>query len=227
MERRRKRLTPNQSEYQKELRRINRFIKRAEGRGYRFDKGIIPEMPTRVTKKQLDKVKELKPDVLYGSSTYLDTDTGNVVTGTEGRKIERRRAAIKASKTRRYNEKGGVGNDYNPPHASDIVLDNLLNMIERWEPLPLWSSKFAEIKREDKDILHRILQGAIDKDGRNVVAARVEAQAERVMDLAEDILYGGSGKDKDMGVNVKMIQIAEIIRNGPITPDEQEEIMEE
>lgn len=221
-----KKLTPNKAEYKKELRRINRFIKASEARGYRFDKSVIPEMPARVTKKHLDKIKELKPGVLYGSSTYLDTDTGKIVTGTEGRKIERSRAAIKAAITRAQKARQSTGSEYKPPRASTVVLDNLLDMIERWESLPDWSSRFAEIKREDKDILHRILQGAIDKDGRDVVASRVEAQAEKVMELAENILYGGSGNDKNYGINVKMIQIAEIIRNGPITPEEQEEIME-
>lgn len=221
-----KKLTPNQAEFKKELRRINRFIKAAEARGFRFDKAIIPEMPTRVTKKRLDKIKELTPDVLYESSTYLDPSTGKVVTGAEGRKIERRRAAIKGATRRAQKARTGPAREYKPPHASTVVLDNLLDMIEKWEPLSLWSRGFAEIKRQDKDILHRILQGAIDKDGRDTVAARVEAQAERVMDLAHDILYGGSGKDKDYGINVKMIQIAEIIRNGALTPEDQEEIME-
>lgn len=94
-------LTKNQQLWKKETKRINEFIKRAEKRGYRFEKNIIPNMPKRVTKKQLDILKNLNKNTLYKYAEYLDDDTGKIVSGEEGRHIERSQAAKKAWDTRK------------------------------------------------------------------------------------------------------------------------------
>ena len=49
--------TPNQQAYQKEINRINRFIKNASNRGFIFDREkiseLIPEKGSRITKRKL------------------------------------------------------------------------------------------------------------------------------------------------------------------------------
>lgn len=97
----RSKLTKNQQLWKKETTRIERFIKRAEKRGYKFEKNIIPNMPKRVTKKQLDILKNLNKNTLYAYSEYLDDYSGKIVSGEEGRKIERSLAAQKAWDTRK------------------------------------------------------------------------------------------------------------------------------
>lgn len=94
-------LTKNQQLWEKETKRINEFIKRAEKRGYRFEKNIIPNTPKRITKKQLDILKNLNKNTLYKYAEFLDDDTGKIVSGIEGRHIERSRAAKKAWDTRK------------------------------------------------------------------------------------------------------------------------------
>lgn len=76
-------------------------MKRAEKRGYLFNYDL-PERPTRVTKKQLDLIRSVRPDTLYASADYIaDYETGEVISGLEGRRLERHRAAVKAAETRR------------------------------------------------------------------------------------------------------------------------------
>lgn len=101
----RKKLTKNQLEFKKQQARIKRFIKRAEKRGYEFDKNVIPQMPKRVTQKALKTITNIKPNDLYKQAEYVDRSTGEYLTGTEGRKIERAIATEKARVTRQKKKK--------------------------------------------------------------------------------------------------------------------------
>lgn len=89
-----------EQQYNKELRRIKQFIKRAEKRGYRFDSDIIPDRPKRITKASVSRLKKITPTTLYKKSTAL-SEEGKVVSGTERRVQERKISAQKAVQTRR------------------------------------------------------------------------------------------------------------------------------
>lgn len=102
----RQNLTVNQQAWNKEINRIKRFIRRAEKRGYIFN-FEIPERPSRVTKKQLNLIKAITPNVLYSKADYIaDYDTGEVIPGLEGRALERHQSALKAARTRRARRTG-------------------------------------------------------------------------------------------------------------------------
>lgn len=101
MTKKKKKLTPNQIEYNKQVRRIKQFIYRAEKRGFVFEQNIIPEKPKRVTKKAIQRLKELKPDVLYSKAEYVSRETGELISGQTGRQIERKQAAQKSAQTRK------------------------------------------------------------------------------------------------------------------------------
>lgn len=101
--------TVNQIAFAKEVKRIKSFVKRAEKRGYIFDKNAIETLttkPTRITKKALQELKESTTSVrLYAKAQYIkavDKENGNavLVSGIEGRKIERERASAKAQSTK-------------------------------------------------------------------------------------------------------------------------------
>ena len=96
-----KNITPNQQEWEKELKRLNQLIKRAEKRGYIFDENIIPKTPKRITKKKLSEIKEIKADALYNTAKYFDKETGQTISGLEGRRIERRKSAQKSAQTKK------------------------------------------------------------------------------------------------------------------------------
>ena len=88
--------------YNKELRRIKQYIRRAEKRGYQFKDNVIPERPNRITKASVKKLKKIRPETLYKKSVYGGKATfGEIVKGTEGRKAERKLASQRASETRK------------------------------------------------------------------------------------------------------------------------------
>lgn len=93
-----------QQEYKKERNRIQRFIKRAEKRGYIFEDNILPKIPNRITKSSVARLKKLKPDTIYRKALFGGEATqGEIVTGLEGRKAERSQRAKKAQQTRKVN----------------------------------------------------------------------------------------------------------------------------
>lgn len=81
-------------EWSKERRRIRRFLTSAERRGFEFDY-TLPDRPTQITQVDVDNLKSITPQSLYQRAVYVDQDTGEVISGTAGRTLERQRAARK------------------------------------------------------------------------------------------------------------------------------------
>ena len=91
-------MTKNQELWNKEIRRIKQFIRRATKRGYLIDIAI-PEWPKSVTRKSIRELQFYTPQKIYEMSEYI-TGTGEVVSCITGRKIERIEASRKAALTR-------------------------------------------------------------------------------------------------------------------------------
>ena len=127
-----KKQTPLQLEYKKQLKRLKQAISRAEKRGYSFPEDIIPKKPKRITRKTVERLKKIKTTDLYEKAEKLDIETGELIPGIEARKLEKSEAAKKVAKTRkekRYNADKGESEYYEPqyeafPSAADIVISN-------------------------------------------------------------------------------------------------------
>ena len=61
----RRKKTENQKAFQKERRRLLQAVRRGKKQGYIFPEDVVPSIPKRVTKKQLEKIKAIKPRDLY------------------------------------------------------------------------------------------------------------------------------------------------------------------
>lgn len=365
MARKRSKLTPLQTEYKKQQERINRFIKRAEKRGYTFQEGIVPEMPKRVTRKALEEIKRINAPKLYAKSEYYrpayESDYGYHydelrLSGKERRKLERKASARKGQETRairklineedftrseafdlyhhrffdyknkddindykneltqmRYNSadytedweeqheqpviqitppevtspykkslieqredlkkqlaevekqikdqtgltdredlvewsekhnpfykqlKEQIDKDAKEAHESykqrrkqykemreeiqkmeDGVLKYIEKMIAEWEGVPGWTPYWERVKQKDKNLLHSMLQGAINSEGRTEVARRLQENADRVIELASFICYGSGGKESSgrNDLNMAFAEFSSIIMGRPLT----------
>lgn len=220
-----KKITPNQKQWEKEIRRLKQFIRRAEKRGFTWAKNVIPEKPARITKKAIARLQELTPEKLYKRARYTDT-TGKNIAGEEGRKLERSIAGKRGAATR---AKKGIKRS--PIKIKTIrvadgigrVLEVDRDMIRTWAPRSWWTPFFTELKRNDKNILENILEGAIRLEGEEVVAARMEEHAEEVIALADDILYGSGGKEaRDMQNNFS--RFTSIVYGRPLTEQESKDL---
>lgn len=105
--------TKNQLAWEKEVKRTKALIRRAEKRGYVFDKkaiSAVTQKPKRISQKALSNLRETtKAKNIYEYAAYIkgvDAESGTViiVSGKEGRKIERQRAAQKGVITKAQNK---------------------------------------------------------------------------------------------------------------------------
>lgn len=208
-----KRRTPNQIAWDKEQKRIKRFIREATKRGFDFSDFVIPKKPKRVTKKQIELIRSIKPDFLYSKATYK-AEKG-IISGLEGRKLERRIAYSKRfSGTRNVS---GI-----PPTDIDDVLTQVEKIIDNYDGNRQWGEYMAARKNRDHQILKRIFFGALARDGRRAVAKRLQANANRVIDIVNQALYASDQNT----INFAMAAFARILKNEALTMQEAIEIQD-
>lgn len=100
-------LSDVQKQYSKERRRIQRQIRRMENRAYDVP-NLLPNVPKRITKASVNRLKKITTEYLYSRSRYIDTETGEILTGEQGRKKERKEAAQRAAQTRKERKRESV-----------------------------------------------------------------------------------------------------------------------
>ena len=131
-----KKLTKNRQEFNKQVKRIKRFIKSAEKRGYVFPDYTIPSPGKTVRKRDIEKLKRITPKSLYETAIYTkyaDPKTGEALTGSQGRSIERSLAAKKAAQTRKRSAPVSP-EEYQPylPKESSIVLNRFESILDKY-----------------------------------------------------------------------------------------------
>ena len=140
-------LTKNQIAFKKQVTRIKNFIRRATKRGYEFSDNVIPSMPKRVTKKSIEKIKNIKPKDLYSKASYLDKSTGEMVSGSIGRKIERNLSKQKAKETiKNNNNKRHSNNINNYITYETVILGNFYRYIKSFTSYKIRDGLFGMIK---------------------------------------------------------------------------------
>lgn len=140
-------LTKNQIAFKKQVTRIKNFIRRATKRGYEFSDNVIPTMPKRVTNKSIEKIKNIKPKDLYSKASYLDKSTGEIVSGSTGRKIERNLSTQKAKETRKNNNnKRHSNNNKNYITYETVIMKNFYEYIKSFTSNKIRDSLFGMIK---------------------------------------------------------------------------------
>ena len=140
-------LTKNQIAFKKQVTRIKNFIRRATKRGYEFSDNVIPTMPKRVTKKSIEKIKNIKPKDLYSKASYLDKSTGEIVSGSTGRKIERNLSTQKAKEIRKNNNnKRHSNNNKNYITYETVIMRNFYEYIKSFTSNKIRDSLYGMIK---------------------------------------------------------------------------------
>ena len=213
----RRKLTPAEQAYSKELRRINRFIKAAEKRGFIFNLKIIPPRPKKITKASVQSLKKITPETLYKKASY-QTDDYQIISGVEGRKIERSKAARKSAETvRRKKPTTPQSPRKGPPSIVDSVLATVEELIARFPDGNIWTDWQEKLHRKHKNMLEGMLNTQIMLYGRTTIAYRFEQAAAQVVDLAEQIIYGDS-KEEDFQIDIQAM--ARIIKGENLNSEE-------
>lgn len=179
-----KKQTPLQLDYKKQVKRIKQAISRAEKRGYIVPDNIIPKQPKKITRKSVERLKKITTSDIYAKSEKLDLETGELVPGVVARKEERSALSKKAARSRRekrYNAENGESEYYEPqyesfPSAADIVISNF-----RAE-----ASRFPEVAQP---IVNQWLDRLLNDYSKEDVAEMLENAAAQGLGIDYSIAY--------------------------------------
>ena len=213
-------LTPNQDKYKELQRRLKRKLRDVKKRGFTPNRAMReewtnPELPKGITKRQIERLKSVLENI-YDYVRYYNPLTDQYISGTERRKQERSESSRKSWETRRENirkakeERDRFWEDYydeyepdeywdSLPDEGDLILNQVEEMIANWDADPRWSPELAEIKREDKNLLQSVIDGAIAEQGRTQVAKNINDNSGEFLQLVNQILYESGDKFKRSG----------------------------
>ena len=190
----------SKAEYNRNVKRIKQFIRRAEKRGYKFPEIKLPKG---------DKIRELTPEKLYKKAVYGGEQTfGEVISGEKGRKLERSSSAKKAAQTRKENkeaerlffsgeEKTKTTAEYLPIKENIIISNFIDDLIEKLqEPSEEYyyfstrkgkqvkhKDRVAGVRNDRKKYLLGLLYREINSVGKEGVANRLENKQDEISDL--------------------------------------------
>lgn len=141
----RKKRTENQKAFQKERIRLLQAVRRAEKQGYIFPEDIVPELPKRVTKKQLEKIQKTKPKHLYKKAEFFYKETGEIVPAEQRKQEVKQEAIRKAKETRKRKKKisiPSVPTYYPTISIIDTIRDRITELTrEAKPPIPIENRK--------------------------------------------------------------------------------------
>lgn len=137
--------TENQKAYQKERRRLLQAVHKAEKQGYIFPEDIVPELPKRVTKKQLENIQKTKSKQLYKKAEFIYQETGEIVPAEKRKQEVKQEAIRKAKETRKRKKKisiPSVPTYYPTISIIDAVRDRVSELTrEAKPPIPIENRK--------------------------------------------------------------------------------------
>lgn len=227
-----KKKTLNQLEYEKALKNLKRRIKAAEKRGFRFDKSeILPiEKPKRITKKRIESLKKLNIYSKKGT-TYLNDETGKVVSGKAGQSIERKARAKKAAQTRKAQKEQKQQEiqfptdtkEYIPSYFAITSVENRLDEIiaeNDWHYLHYRSAHGENSAIKLKEIFERTKQAYENVNALSDFEKYLEQNADVINEALNTVMYASAQEDEE-DYNASYSKLAMIFNGGEI-PSQQD-----
>lgn len=227
-----KKKTLNQLEYEKALKNLKRRIKAAEKRGFRFDKSeILPiEKPKRITKKRIESLKKLNIYSKTGT-TYLNDETGKVVSGIAGQSIERKARAKKAAQTRKARKEQKQQEiqfptdtkEYIPSYFAITRVENRLDEIiaeNDWHYLHYRSAHGENSAIKLKEIFERTKQAYENVNALADFEKYLEQNADNINNALDVVMYA-SKQDELRDYTSSYSKLAMIFNGGEI-PSQQD-----
>ena len=227
-----KKKTLNQLEYEKAIKNLKRRIKAAEKRGFRFDKSeILPsEKPKRITKKRIESIKKLNIYAQKGT-TYLDDESGKVVSGKVGQAIERKARAKKAAQTRKARKEQKQQKtplpidtkEYVPTYSAITSVENRLDEIiaeNEWHYLHYRFTKGENSAIKLKEIFERTKQAYASANALADFEKYLEKNADAINNGLDVVMYA-SKQDELRDYTSSYSKLAMIFNGGEI-PTQQD-----
>lgn len=208
------------SPYQRHINRLFRQINRMEIRYYLFR----PDFKEELKKKSARQLSHLTTEWLYKQAKYVDTETGEIIPGTEGYKMEMKRRAEKAAQTRKEKAEPGKGTE-----ADDVTLQEFESDFYGWlnsdtasyaphyfkgDRVKYYARRTEAIDAEDhaKNMLSSLYEDA-KSNNKHGLAVRIRAHRAQLLDLLEDMQHPSDAEQ----INKSAMQLGEIIKGARLT----------
>lgn len=224
-------------QYEKELKRIKSFTKSIEKRGFIVDESIIPTRPKRITKASVKRLQKITPQEIYNKSSYIDIETGEILSGKRGKQLEAQNRAKKSARTRKAKRKaeqefwGGSTtrkadrqqvDKSQLPNGGEIIVDNSIDdfIMRLSQPTPQYthfSTKRRvdnyEVSERERTTLYSLTMGVISRDGKSELGWRLQDAGDLVWELLRYVLYGSDSTT----IASASRELAEIINGSPLS----------
>lgn len=187
------RKTPNQIQYEKEIKNLKRRIRYAyKEKGLIFEELPIPETPHRITKKSIEEIKSLRGEKLWELASEYNYDEDDY----------------------EY--------DYADYDEDDSFEDNVLKGVEErleaFSPLDFPTQATGLWHEQYRDYLDGLLQMGIADEGRKTIAIRLENVGATYINELVDKILTDSGTGAQQRIEQSIQEFSEIIYSGAMHP---------
>lgn len=136
-------------------------------------------------------------------------------------RMEREREQRKKAREQAEKEQG-------LPREAEIAFNQIEDLINNWTESIVWSEELKRIKRNDRNTLKSVLDGAINSLGREQVIKNCVNHEKELIDIVNRVLYGSGSKYKEYsardGVQIDINKFTEILYGRPLTVAESKDI---
>lgn len=172
-------------EYNKERKRIKRFIRYAEKRGYVFEPNLIPPRPKTITSGSIRRLSKIRPEQLYKKAYAISAVTGQPITVEQRKREIIEEASRKAWETRRRKKDQ---EDYNRI-KSNREWQQMFNTSKLvWDKVQAMIASVSVQQSQSADLLNNLLNSEIEKYGADSVLYSIAQASEDFLSTCEVII---------------------------------------
>lgn len=195
----RKTVRPIVKAYRKAVSAFFRKGRSMARRGYVID-AVLPPEPKKITEASVRRIKKISSN-LYKKSYYV-TEEGEVISGEEGRKYERSRAAKKAAETRkRKKQESSTRYDW------QIAFDWLEGIIKQVEERGM-----ERVASAIRDIVDAAVIRTSEREVGMIIVSQQNEVLQSIQEIAEAFYSAQSGK-----YSYAVSKLSQLLGGGAIT----------
>ena len=181
---------------------VSAFFRKARSmakRGYVID-AVLPKEPKKITEASVRRIKKISSN-LYKKSYYV-TEEGEVISGEEGRKYERSRAAKKAVETRkRKKQESSFKYDW------QIAFDWLEGIIQK-----VTEKGSERVASAIRDIVDAAVIRSSEREVGMIIVSQQDEVRQSIEEIAESFYSAQSGK-----YSYAISKLSQLLGGGAIT----------
>lgn len=215
-------------EYMKERKRIQRAISREKKSGYIPPENLLPDIPKRITKASINRLKKITPKTIRSKSELVDFTTGEIITKEspiyKKSVVKTNKELVKLARQKQKKEMNGFNETEDGlPIATFDVIEHIRNQIinltrkEGTRPVEIEGRKQGLLKLFDDNVSYYEYKDNLDLYYNYLL--------EKENDIAKqlDEIYEDSGDEKR--IQNHFIELANLLNMGrPLSQSEAESI---